>query len=316
MPATKQDYYQVLGVARTASDKDIRQAYRRLARQHHPDLNPGDKAAEARFKEIGEAYEVLSDADKRKKYDRYGHEWQHAEAAEAAARDAGFRGARWGPSGGARYETVENLDDDAFGDLFGELFGGAPRGGRRGGARGRSMTHPGQDYEQPVEVTLEEAFAGTQRVLTLQSPDGKSRRLEVKIPPGVTDGSRVRVAGEGGPGLGGGPNGDLYLVISVRPQGTFERKGDDLYVAAAVPVHVLVLGGEAQVPTLKGTKLALRIPPETQNGRVFRLAGQGMPRLQGGGRGDLYATVNAMLPTNLSARERELFEELARTRGA
>src|SRR5262249_32650877 len=154
-----------------------------------------------------------------------------------------------------------------------------------------------------VEVTLEEAFAGTQRVLTLQAPDGKTRRLEVKIPPGVVDGSRIRVAGEGGPGFGGGPNGDLYLVTAVRPHGTFERKGDDLYVEVSVPVHVLALGGEAQVPTLKGTKLALRIPPETQNGRVFRLAGQGMPQLQSSGRGDLYATVKAVLPTNLSDRE-------------
>src|SRR5262249_38822130 len=153
------------------------------------------------------------------------------------------------------------------------LFGGAARGGRRGGGgfRTRTMTQPGQDYEQPVEVTLEEAFAGTQRVLTLQAPDGKTRRLEVKIPPGVADGSRIRVAGEGGPGFGGGPNGDLYLVTAVRPHGTFERKGDDLYVEVSAPVHVLALGGEAQVPTLKGTKLALRIPPETQNGRVFRL---------------------------------------------
>lgn len=314
MPAVKQDYYQVLGVSRNATEKEIRQAYRRLARKYHPDLNPGDKQAEARFKEIGEAYAVLSDPEKRKKYDRYGHNWQQAEAAEAAAREAGVGGFRWGPGvGGVRFETTGNLDDSIFGDLFGDLFG---RSGARPGFRGRGFERRGQDYEQPVEVTLEEAFNGTQRLLTLQTPNGGMRRLEVKVPPGVADGSRIRIAGEGGPGLGGGPNGDLYLVVSVRPHATFERKGDDLYVEAPVPLHVLMLGGEAEVPTLKGTKLALRIPPETQNGRVFRLAGQGMPRLQGTGRGDLYVTVKAVLPTGLTERERALFRELAQRRGA
>jgi DnaJ-class molecular chaperone len=314
MPVTKQDYYETLGVARGASDKEIRQAYRRLARQHHPDLNPGDKAAEARFKEIGEAYEVLSDADKRKKYGRYGHNWQHADAAEAAAREGGFR---WGPSqGGARYETSGNLDESMFGDLFGDLLGGGARTGTRGGYRGRRAAMRGEDYDHPVEVTLEEAFNGSQRVLTLQGPDGNTRRLEVKIPAGVANGSRIRIAGEGAPGFGGGPNGDLYLVVTVRPHPTFERKGDDLYVDVNVPLHALMLGGEAEVPTPKGSRLALRIPPETQNGRVFRLAGQGMPHLQATGRGDLYATAKALLPTGLSERERELFQELARQRGA
>ncbi|HLH25061.1 MAG TPA: DnaJ C-terminal domain-containing protein [Chloroflexota bacterium] len=313
MPATKQDYYQVLGVSKGASEKEIRQAYRRLARQYHPDLNPGDKAAESKFKEIGEAYEVLSDAEKRKKYDRYGHDWQHAEAAEAAAREAGFGGARWSPGqGGVRFETAD-FDDAAFGDLFGNLFGGA---GARTGFRGRRMAQRGEDYEQPVDVTLEEAFAGSQRMLQVQGADGKLRRLEVKIPAGVADGSRIRIAGEGGPGVGGAPNGDLYLVVTVRPHPGFRREGDDLHVDVPVPLHVLMLGGEVHVPTLKGTRLALRIPPETQNGRVFRLAGQGMPHLQGGGRGDLFATVQAVLPTNLSERERELFRELASQRSA
>ena len=311
MPTTKQDYYQLLGVSRGASEKEIRQAYRRLARQFHPDLNPSDKAAEVRFKEISEAYEVLSDPDKRKRYDRYGHNWQHAEAAEAAAREGGFQDFRRAPGGGnVRFETSGDLDDAAFSDLFGSLFGGA-----RGGGRGRTLAQPGQDYEQPIEVTLEEAFGGAQRLVQLQSADGKLRRLEVKIPTGVADGSRIRMAAEGGPGFGGAPNGDLFLIVSVLPSSTFERKGDDLYVSVPVPLQVLILGGEAQVPTPKGTRLALRVPPETQNDRVFRLAAQGMPRLQGGGRGDLYATVRAVLPTALSERERELFQELARQRG-
>jgi curved DNA-binding protein len=315
MPATKQDYYQLLGISKSASEKDIRQAYRRLARQYHPDLNPGDKAAEAKFKEIGEAYEVLSDAEKRKKYDRYGHDWQHAEAAEAAAREGGFGGARWGPGqGNVRFETAD-FDDAAFGDLFGNLFGGAGAGPRTG-FRGRRVAQRGEDFDQPVEVTLEEAFAGSQRMLQVQSPDGKLRRLEVKIPAGVIEGSRIRMAGEGGPGLNGGPAGDLYLVVSVLPHPGFRREGDDLRVDVPVPLYTLMLGGEAHVPTLKGTRLALRIPPETQNGRVFRLAGQGMPHLQGGARGDLFATVQAVLPANLSDRERELFRELAGQRGA
>jgi curved DNA-binding protein len=311
MPVTKQDYYQVLGVARGASEKEIRQAYRRLARQYHPDLNPNDKAAEARFKEIGEAYEVLSDSDKRKKYDRYGHNWQQAEAAEAAAREGGFGNVRRGPSGGAggtRFDTG-NLNEADFADLFGNLFGG-----RGGGARARTMAHRGEDYEQPVEVTLEEAFSGGARTFQVQGADGNLRRLELKIPAGVADGSRIRMAGEGGPGIGGAPNGDLYLVVSVLPHPAFERKGDDLYVNVSVPLHVMMLGGEAQVPTPKGTRLALKIPPETQNDRVFRLAGQGMPRLAVGGRGDLYATARAALPTALTERERELFRELAKQR--
>ncbi|HEY7068306.1 MAG TPA: J domain-containing protein [Chloroflexota bacterium] len=316
MPATKQDYYQLLGVSKGASEKDIRQAYRRLARQYHPDLNPGDKAAEAKFKEIGEAYEVLSDEEKRKKYDRYGHNWQQAEAAEAAAREGGFGNARWGPGqSGVRFETGD-LDDAAFGDLFGSLFGGGGGRGGRTGTRGRRMAQAGEDYEQPIDVTLEEAFSGSQRMLTIQGADGKTRRLEVKIPAGVTDGSRIRMAGEGGPGLFGGPNGDLYLVVTVRPHPGFRREGDDLHVEVPVPLHVLMLGGEAHVPTLKGTRLALRIPLETQNGRVFRLAGQGMPHLQGGGSGDLYAKMQAVLPTGLSERERDLFRELASQRSA
>jgi curved DNA-binding protein len=164
-------------------------------------------------------------------------------------------------------------------------------------------------------VTLEEAFSGATRTFQVQSPDGKLRRLEVKIPAGVADGSRIRMAGEGGPGLGGAPNGDLFLVVSVLPHPAFERKSDDLYVGVSVPLHVLMLGGEAQVPTPKGTRLALKIPPETQNERVFRLAGQGMPHLSGAGRGDLYATVKAELPGSLTERERELFRELAKQRG-
>lgn len=312
----KRDYYDILGVSRNASDKEIRQAYRKMARKYHPDVNPGDKTAEVRFKEIGEAYEVLSDQEKRAKYDRYGHGWQNREAQEEAARRAGFRPGefRRGPDGTAwEWETGPGAGD--FGGGFSDILEQILRGGEgraRSGARTRTQPTRGEDLEYPLEVSLAEAYSGTSRILQMESP--QNRRLEVKIPAGVRDGSRVRVAGEGAPGMFGGPKGDLHLVISVRPDPNFERKGDDLYVEVPVPLETLILGGEAHVPTPKGTRLALRIPPETQNGKQFRLGGQGMPHLQGTGRGDLYAKVKAVLPTDLTPRERELFQELARLR--
>lgn len=333
MPAVK-DYYEVLGVPRTASEKDIRQAYRRLARKYHPDVNPGNKAMEEKFKELQEAYDVLSDKEKRQLYDRFGQNWKYAGKAPPSGP---------GPTGGYRRPPMtEEFEYDLFGQgapgeaqadigsIFERLFG-----------RGTTTTRRprrGQDLEQPTEVTLEEAYHGTTRLVQLEATDPcltcggtgvvnrgpcptcgglgtvrHSKRLEVKVPPGVADGSRVRVAGEGGAGVGGGPRGDLYLVIKVQPHPLYERKGDDLFSELSVPLTVAVLGGEVEVPTLKG-KVSLRIPPETQNGRVFRLAGRGMPRLQGGGFGDLYAKVRVVLPTSLTPREREIFEELRRLR--
>jgi len=300
------DYYEVLGVSKQASDKDIRAAYRKLARQYHPDLNPGNKAAEARFKEIQQAYEVLGNPESRKKYDQFGHAWEYAGQGPSTG---GFR------PGSGQWRTTETPFD--FGDLgaegfdlsdvLGRVFGGF------GGSRTQTRARRGRDVEQPVTITLEEAYGGTTRLIEVLGENGEPRRLEVKIPAGVRDGSRVRVAGEGGPGLGGGPRGDLYLVIGVRPHQTFERKGDDLHLDVPVPLTMAALGGEVQVPTLKG-RLALRIPPETQNGRVIRLAGQGMPRLGGDGHGDMFAKVRVVLPSSLSPRERELFEELRRLR--
>jgi curved DNA-binding protein len=309
---TKRDYYEVLGVSRGASEKEIRQAYRKLARKHHPDVNPGDATAAERFKEIGEAHEVLSDKEKRAKYDRYGHDWQMREAQEEAARRAGFdsRGSQW-------QQQSRRGDFGDFGDLAGSTEGGfadflneilKSQTGARGGFRVRAMQ--GQDMEHPVEVTLAEALSGATRLLQMEG----GRRLEVKIPAGVRTGSRVRMAGEGMPGIGGGPPGDLYLVVTVREDPAFERKDDDLYVEVPVDLSAMMLGGEVFVPTPKGSRLALRMPPETQNGRQFRLAGQGMPRLGRSGRGDLYARVKAVLPTGLSERERELFMELAALR--
>jgi curved DNA-binding protein len=302
--ATPRDFYAVLGVPRTAGDKDIRQAYRRLARKHHPDLNPNDKSADARFKELQHAYEVLSDPAKRAKYDRFGPDFERLEGAAGGAQSQARSGR------GGRPDV--NFGSVFGGDLFGSLFNAEARPGSGFGARGFRM--PGEDIEHAVEVTLEEAYRGTTRTIQLEGADGSLRTLEVKIPAGVSTGSRVRVAGQGGPGFGGAANGDLHLVVSVRPHPTFERRGDDLYVGVPVSLSAAMLGGEVQVPTPKGTRLALKVPPESQNGQRFRLADQGMPRLGSSGQGDLYAELKVQLPRGLSSRERELFQELASLR--
>ncbi len=288
------DYYKILGVNRTASEREVKQAYRKLARQYHPDVNPGDKSAEEKFKQINEAYEVLSDKEKRQKYDKYGDQWQYADQFEQAQRQQapGFDFSR---QGGRRVYYSEG----DFSSLFDDILGGF------GFSRGQTRPRRGQDLEHPVEVTLEEVYRGTTR--TISFSDG--RRLEVKVPAGVRTGSRVRLAGKGVQG------GDLYLKVTIKPHPTFERRGDDLYVGVPVPLTTAILGGEVQVPTLKG-KVALKIPAETQNGRTFRLVGQGMPSLGNKSRGDLLARVRVVLPTKLSAREKELFKQLGDLRPA
>jgi len=310
------DYYKILGVPRNATEKEIKQAFRRLARKYHPDVNPGDPEAEARFKEINEAYEVLSDPEKRAKYDQLGADWQRWQ--RMGGRPEDFDWSRWttgaGPGGQrvyVRYGTPEDLEDlfggsSPFSDFFAQIFGGVGAGR---GFEFRPRPRRGRDLEHEVEITLEEAYRGTTRLLT---KDG--RRLEVKIPPGVKTGSKVRIAGEGEAGVAGGQAGDLYLRIKVLPHPRFERRGDDLYTEVPVDLYTAILGGEVRVPTLNGSVI-LTIPPETQNGRVFRLRGKGMPRLnRPHERGDLYATVQVRLPQGLSSRERQLFEELARLR--
>ncbi len=327
-----QDYYALLGVPRTASEKEIQSAFRKLARQHHPDVNPGNPEAEATFKRINEAYEVLSDADKRKKYDQLGSRWRDYESyerAQAAAAAAGQPPQPFdvedfvGGSSGGRYEyrsvSPEDLEDlygtdRPFSDFFETFFGPGGRAGAGAASAGRAARSArGYDLEYPLEVTLAEAYRGTTRTLELQQPDGSSRRLEVKIPSGVTDGSRVRIASQGAPGRGGGAAGDLYLVTTVTPEARFERAGDDLHTRVSAPLTTLLLGGEVHVPTPDGRRLALRIPEETQDGRVFRLRNQGMPHLgHAEQRGDLHAEVHVQLPQHLSDRERELLESFAR----
>jgi curved DNA-binding protein len=300
------DYYKILGVDRNADQKEIRKAYRRLARQYHPDVNPGDRSAQEKFKEINEAYEVLSDPEKRQKYDQLGSSWR--EWQRMGGDPSGFDWGRWFTGQPGRvYVQYGDLDEilgglGGFSDFFQAIFGGMPK------SSWRTTPRRGRDYEQEVEITLEEAFRGTTRIL---SKDG--RRLEVKIPPGVGTGSRIRMAGEGGDGYGGA-KGDLYLRIKVAPHPRFRRKGDDLYVEVPLDLYTAVLGGEVRVPTLKGD-IMLKIPPETQSGKTFRLRGQGMPNLKDPQkRGDLYAKVKVRLPEKLTPRERELFEELKRLR--
>jgi curved DNA-binding protein len=330
------DYYQTLGVSKTATEKEIKQAFRKLARKFHPDVNPGDKSAEGRFKEINEAYEVLGDADKRRKYDELGANWRLYEQAQQQGQPFpggspfGFggpgQGGAWtinmgGGSGGYRTMSPEEMqelfgDEDPFSDFFRTFFGGGAGGGTRESARarGRSRTQKGQDIEHEVEMTLEEAYHGATRRMSIKE-SGHSRSVDVRIPVGVKEGSRVRAAGEGASGSNGGAAGDLYLRVRIRPHAVFERRGDDLHTRVAVPVTTAVLGGEAQVPTIPGS-VRLKIPEGTQNAQVFRLKGHGMPKIgKPDDHGDLYATVDVQLPRTLSKDQRQHYEALAKMEG-
>jgi len=318
------DYYATLGVPKTATAKEIKQTFRKLARKHHPDVNPGDKTAESKFKEINEAYEVLGDPEKRKKYDELGANWRMYEQAGGAP-GGGFQGGdAWninfggGQGGGFRTMTPDEMremfgDSDPFSDFFHTFFGGV-RGGEDPGRRGRPgrtrSARQGRDVEHELELGLEDAFHGAMRRLSIKQ-DGQARTVDVRIPAGVGEGSRVRVTGEGGQGTGGAKSGDLYLRIRIAPHSRFERKGKDLYTHVPVPLTTAVLGGEVDVKTLGGKSLRLRIPPATQNGQVFRLKGHGMPAAGNKDEvGDLYATVDVELPKQLTPEERAHFEAL------
>lgn len=339
------DYYKVLGVPRKATDKEIRDAYRKLARKYHPDVNPNDKKSEERFKEIGEAYAVLSDADKRRKYDQVGPSWDPFRAAAGAGRTPGSAGSPFGrtrttgTAGGPRVD-LGDLGDlggggssgsglGGFSDFFESLFG---QTGRNNGATNTARSIA--ETEQPVEITLAEAYTGVERKFELEisqpcplcngsgryngtvcyscggsGRQSRARRIEAKIPAGVDTGSRVALRGGGG-------QGDVILVINVLPDPTFRREDSNLYCDVPVELTTAMLGGEVSVPTPTGKKLMLKIPPESGNGQQFILRGQGMPRLQGEGKGDLVAKLSVVLPRQLTERERELFSELARLRSA
>ena len=303
------DHYEVLGVPRSASEKDIRNAFRRLARRHHPDVNPGDNGAEARFKEINEAYQVLSDPASRQRYDTFGQRASQEAAAGEGPLSWIFRAAR--PGARPVEQRTASSRRDPFNNLFEDLIGT-----RRGGRIDAENLFESMPVEVPVTVSLEEAYSGTTRavqVAGIQTQTAAGHRLEVKLPPGIDTGSRVHIAA---PGRGRSPRTDIYLLVTLSTHPQFERKGDDLYSTVSVPLTGAVLGGEVQVPTLKGSPVVLKLPAETQNGRTFRLRGKGMPRRNGqrpGGNeqyGDLFVTVQARLPTNLSGEERELYVRL------
>jgi len=368
MAVDYKDYYQILGLPKTATEKEIKAAYRKLARQYHPDVNPGDKTAEDKFKNVGEAYEVLSDTEKRSKYDQFGDQWKsysQAGASPGAGGQGGYSDFDFGGMGGGGM-------DDFLSSLFGSASGGGTGGfgGFNAGRPARSGRQPQQDVEYPIEISLEDAFNGVSRSLTISIPEtcsrchgagavsagknkpcpmcggtgkvkggrslfgaslcpqcsgtgqateicpdcrgegsvSKQRKLsDVKIPAGVAEGQRIRLAGQGANG------GDLFLKIKIKHNPQYERTGDDLRTDVAVPYTVASLGGEATVETFGGRKV-LNIPAGTQSGQSFRLTGLGMPKLKGGGSGNLYAKVKMTVPKDLAPREKELLTELAKLR--
>ncbi|HSQ28142.1 MAG TPA: J domain-containing protein [Anaerolineales bacterium] len=314
------DYYNTLGVSKNADATEIKKAYRKLARKYHPDMNQGDKTAEDKFKEVNEAYEVLSDPDKRKKYDNFGSQWQ--QYSSSGGRPEDFDWSQWntGQPGGTYSRTIspEELEQmfggsfGGFSDFFETLFGGGygrrPTGQGPGfGGRERSMrSQRGRDAEHTLQISLEDAYRGT--TSSLQWQDG--RRIEAKIPPGVRTGSRVRLGGQGESGQAGGQAGDLYLKIEVLPHPLFQRDGDDLTVNLNIDLYTAILGGKVNVPTLD-RPVELTVPPGTANGKKFRLRGLGMPNLRNPEqRGNLYASAQVQLPQNLSKEEQQLFEQL------
>jgi DnaJ-class molecular chaperone len=327
------DYYQILGVAKGTSEKDIKSAYRRLARKWHPDANPNDaKAAEEKFKEIAEAYEVLGDPEKRKKYDALGADWQRA--AQQAEAQRQYR-SQQGPE-----DVFSSFGGGAggsgFSDFFDAFFSGI---GRRQGAP-QSFARRGGDLETTIDLTLAEAYEGGHKSVSLQIEDACARcggsgifngsicpvchgtgrqistkRFDVTIPKGVREGQRIRLGGQGGSGAGGGPSGDLYLVARFLPDNRFERRGDDLYTDLPVNIYDLVLGSEVRVPTMSGD-VTVTIPAGTQSNKLLRLTGKGMPKGKGGGYGDLYVRLVATMPADLSDKEIKLFKDLQKLREA
>jgi curved DNA-binding protein len=313
------DYYQILNVSKNASQDEIKKAYRNLAREYHPDVNPDDPNAEEKFKDINEAYQVLSDKEKREKYDRFGSQWKQYQQTGGRAED--FDWSQWsaqGQRGGTQYRTVTQEEFEqmfggglgGFSDFFETLFGGmsgARTARRPTGQPSQRGQIRGRDIEHSVEITLEEAFHGTTRLLTFE--DG--HRIEASIPPGVKTGSRIRLSGQGGGG--GMGSGDLYLKIKVRPHPIFDRKGDDLRINQPVDFFTALLGGETTVSTVdKSVKLT--IPPETDSGKTFRLKGLGMPKLnQPNQRGDLFAAIEVQVPKNLTSEQQEQFRTLKKS---
>lgn len=308
MAADIKDYYQILGVDRNASEKEIKSAYRKLARKYHPDVNPGNKSAEEKFKEVSEAYEVLSDKEKRAKYDQFGQYWEQARTGGPGGGGVGPEGFTFdfGGFGGGRPDFGAAGGFDLFEMLFGERFRGAD--GTQTTTRRRRAAAPerGRNIETEMEISLEDAFHGSKKSFMLNG-----KRLEVTIPKGVADSQRIRLPKQGQEGPAG--PGDLFIMVRIRRHPRFERTGDDLRTEAPVDYVIAALGGEVGVPTLSG-RVVMKVPPGTSSGRTFRLPGQGMPRLKGEGRGDLYARVNTRVPASPSEQERALLEQIRQLR--
>ncbi|NHF59595.1 J domain-containing protein [Flavobacteriaceae bacterium TP-CH-4] len=291
------DYYKVLGIQKKATDAEVKKAYRKLARKYHPDLNPNDKEAERKFKQINEANEVLSDPEKRKKYDQYGKDWQHAEEFEkqrkAGRSQSGF--------GGYTYSGGQSTED--FSDFFESMFGG---GGFRSSRRGGQFR--GQDYQAELRLNLTDTLSTQKQTLTVNQ-----KNIRITIPAGVEDGQTIKISGHGGPGINKGPAGDLYITFHVKNNTSFKRDGANLYKSVEIPLTKAVLGGDITIDTLSG-KVKLKVKPETANGAKVKLKGKGLPKYKKQGQfGDLYITYEVKMPTKLTERQKKLFQELAET---
>lgn len=291
------DYYKILGINKKASANNIKKAYRKMARKYHPDLNPGDKEAEKKFKEINEANEVLSNPENRKKYDKHGKDWKHADEIEKAQQQQQYHRS-------TQQRGPGQYSEEDFSDFFGSMFGGGSAGGR-----GRNVQFRGQDYNAELQLELEDVYRTHKRTLTI---NGKNIRLT--IPAGVKNGQVIKIKGYGGEGVNGGPKGDLHIKFSILNHSKFKRDKDNLYATIDLDLYKALLGGEVVIDTFDG-KVKLKVKPETKNLTQVKLKGKGFPLYKKEGRfGDLYITYQIKVPTNLSDKEKELFEELAKLR--
>ena len=290
------DYYKILGIDKSASDSDIKSAFRKMARKYHPDLNPNDKDAKKKFQDINEANEVLGDPDKRKKYDTYGKDWKHAEEFEKSGR--GNRQQRHS-SQSSGFDFGEGGGHD-FSDFFSSMFGGQ--------GREKSSKFKGQDYTTEIHLSLADAFASHQQTLNVNG-----KKVRITIPAGVENGQVIKLKGHGAPGINGGPNGDLYITFIITTHPTFRRSGSDIYTSVDIDIYTAVLGGEVMLDTFSG-KIKLKVSPETQNETKIRLKGKGFPVYkQDGHFGDLYVTYSVKIPTNLTDRQKDLFKQLSQS---
>lgn len=290
------DYYKILGVSKKATEAEIKKAYRKLARKYHPDLNPNDKVAEKKFKEINEANEVLSDSKNRIKYDEYGEHWQHAEEYEKAKQQQSHQRSTQGSS--------QRYTQEDFSDIFGSMFGG-----RSQGTHGRQIKFRGQDFNAELQLGLKDVFTTHKRTLTV---NGKN--IRITIPAGIENGQTIKIKGHGGPGVNGGPNGDLYIQFSITNHTKFKRDKDNLHITVNLDLYKALLGGEIMIDTFNG-KVKLNIKPETQNGTKVKLKGKGFPKYKKEGQfGDLYVTYEIKLPEKLSNKEKTLVQELQKLR--